>query len=108
MVVVAAFAANGGVVGCHDDFDVAVNEVPDVTSGHLLHDNVLAFDPTEPTQALLPRLDLVRGRPCHHADPSNCQRRLPLDSEWRGEEAASQGAEERSSVQHKPPSGRVV
>jgi len=89
--------------GCHDDFDVAANEVSGITSvpdWYVLHDNVLAFDPTEPTQALLPRFDRLRVRASHDADPSNCRRRLRLDGERRGEEAASQGAEERSPVHH--------
>jgi hypothetical protein len=89
------------VIGCHDDFDVTANEVSDVTSVHVLHDNVLAFHPTEPTQALFPRLDLVRDTPPSHlADPPNCRRRLRLGGERRGEEAARHGADEHPPVHH--------
>jgi hypothetical protein len=105
-------SGDGWVVGCHDDFHIAANEVSGATSVprfYLLHDNVLAFDPAEPTQALLPRLDLVRDRPSNHPDASNSRRRLlRLGGERRGEEARSQGADERSSVHTKPSLGRFV
>jgi hypothetical protein len=34
------------------------------------------------------------------ANPPHLARLLPLNGEWRGEEAASQRAEERSSIHH--------
>jgi hypothetical protein len=59
----------------------------------LLHNDVLALDPTESTQALLPRFDEIWGR-SSHADSSNGWRRLRLGAKRRGEEAAAQGAKE--------------
>ena len=59
----------------------------------LLHNDVLALDPTESTQALLPRFDELWGR-SSHADSSNGWRRLRLGAKRRGEEAAAQGAKE--------------
>jgi hypothetical protein len=96
------------VVGCHDDFDLEANEVsgeflPAGAQLHLLNDDVLAFDPTEPTQALLARFDVLRGQSPHNSNPSNSPGLLRLGGERRGEEAAAQGAKKRSTMHGREP-----
>ena len=55
-----------GLEDAIDDFNLEANEVSgellqsgatSVPDWYMLHDDVLAFDPTQPTQALLPRFN---------------------------------------------------
>jgi hypothetical protein len=48
------------------------------------------------------------GTSLNEADPPHLPLLLCPSGERRGEEAASQGSEERATVHHGPPPGRVV
>ncbi len=96
------------VAGGDDDFDLEADDVlsellecrgASVAPSQLLHDDVLAFDPAEPTQAFLPRLDEQLHVRLDHADPPNSLRRLCLGGEPRGKERA-RPREECSPVHH--------
>ncbi len=79
----------------------------------VLDGDVLALDVAEVEQPL-PECRSVRlSRRCRFGreqdtDPRHSPRLLRRGGERRGEEAASQATEERTSVQRGPPPGRIV
>jgi len=73
--------------------------------------DVATLDVTEVTQSLAEGLGQVGGSSQvdrQVAYSRDLGRLLRVGSERRGEEAASQGAEERASVYHQPSSGRLI
>ena len=110
---------NGRRTGRHNDIDLGLNRLSDEPREPIIltlrpavfdHD-IPPLDVVEIAQALAKGGDefgLERGRRIAKVrDPPHLPRLLPLGSERRGEEATSQGAEERTSVRSGPPSGRA-